>query len=80
VAVVEEDLVHAVAEGLDDLPLELDLVFLACDCRLLLIDPRAADESAARGAHSVLPDEDDVRRLRALLALTGLVLDLRVLG
>jgi hypothetical protein len=30
VAVVEEDLVHPVAEGLDDLPLELDLVFLAC--------------------------------------------------
>jgi hypothetical protein len=31
VAVVEEDLVHPVAEGLDDLALELDLVFLACD-------------------------------------------------
>src|SRR5436189_2795936 len=80
VAVVEEDLVHAVAEGLDDLPLELDLVFLACDLSSSM-NSRAADESPRRGKLvSVLPDEDDVRRLRALLALAGLVFDLRVLG
>src|SRR5215216_5742795 len=51
VAVVELDLVHAVAECLDDLALELDLVFLACDGRHLLEnDPRAAAKASCRGA------------------------------
>src|SRR6266545_4844632 len=51
VAVVELDLVHAVAECLDDLALELDLVFLACDGRHLLEnDPRAAAKVSCRGA------------------------------
>src|SRR5919198_6402378 len=35
VAVVERDLVHAVAEGLDDLALELDLLFFPCHVHLL---------------------------------------------
>src|SRR5438128_1300006 len=35
VAVVERDLVHAVAEGLDDLALELDLLLFPCHVHLL---------------------------------------------
>src|SRR5437016_10913489 len=35
VAVVERDLVHAVAEGLDDLALELDLLLFSCHVHLL---------------------------------------------
>src|SRR5262249_8520986 len=42
--------------------------------------PAPRPEIAARGIESFLAGDDDVRRLRALLALTGLVLDLRVLG
>src|SRR5437870_10941953 len=77
VAVVERDLVHAVAEGLDDLALELDLLLFPCHVHLLPSwRPPRSTAGRALGDRR-LADRDDVGRLGALRPLARLELDLR---
>src|SRR5262249_25527088 len=75
------DAEHAVPERLDDLAGHLDLVFLLRDGCLLSRSRSSVYGPAADGRPppALCLDQADVRRLRALLTLLGLVLHLRAL-